>query len=215
MKMKIWRRRCLCRQIKDPESRISTQTRMAIRNRRITANQSFRKMTDNIVKINTKTNNKMTGEIRNSKSSSLIKIRHKITKLRTSAQKENIMIVGTLTRLTSGQLASPPKNIKRSPKVSTTHHKTTNRLSSRLTSSTIIQTQTHSFRNSSSSRASNISPSLPSTTKTIIMVTKTRSRTHTTLQTISSKTSHLIHSAKVYHRISMRLFHKILKSHFS
>jgi len=219
MIMKISRRRRLCRKTKDSESRSSTQTRMAITNRRITAKQSFRKMTDNIVKINNKTDNRMTGEIRNSKSSSQIKFRRKISTLKTSGQNENILRVGTLTSPTSGPLARPGKNIKRNPKVSsTTRHKMTSRLSSRPTSSTMTQTQTLSFHNSSSTIASNISPTspnLPSTIKTTILVTKTHNRAHTILQTISNRIFHLIHSAKVLRKISLRLFHKIPKSHFS
>ena len=177
-------------------------------------------MTVNIVKINTKTGNRMTGEIRNSKSFSQIKIRHKISTLKTSGQNENILrVLGTLTSPTSGPLARPGKNIKRSPKVSsTTRHKMTSRLSSWPTSSTMTQTQTLSFHNSRSTIASNISPTspnLPSTIKTTILVIKTPDRAHTILQTISNKIFHLIHSAKVLRKVSLRLSHKIPKSHFS
>lgn len=215
MKMKTRRRRCLRLKTKDLESKSTTQTRIAITNRRITAKQSFRKMTHNIARINTKTNNRTTGEVKNSKTFSLIKIRRKISTLRrTNARKETIVIVDTLTRLTSSRLARQDKNIKRSPKVSTTRHK----MISKLTSSTTTQTQTLSFRNSSNTMASNISPTslnLPSTTKTTMVVIKPHSSILTILQTISNKIFHSIHSAKVLRRISMRLLHKIPKSLYS
>jgi hypothetical protein len=134
--MKTWRKKFLYLKTKDLESRSNTPTRKATTSRRITAKQSFRKMMGNIVKINTKKNNRMTGKIRNSKNTSLVRIQDKISTLKTSAKKGNKPKVDMRT---SGLLARMLRNIKRNPKASTTCHKTTSKHSSHLTSNTTTQ----------------------------------------------------------------------------
>ena len=207
-KMKTWREKFLNLKTKDLESRSNTQTRKATTSKRITAKQSFRKMTDNIVQINTKKNNRMTGEIKNSKNTSLVRIQLRISTLKTSAKKGNIPKVGMRT---SGNLARMLRNIRRNPKVSTICHKTTSKCSSHLTSNTTTQIWILSFISSITSSISLINPNRPSTPKTTTM----RNRTLTILKSTSSKIFLSIRSVKISRRISIKLFLNLHKNPFS